>query len=72
MTGLAYPVVTSKIVGDTLLGYPENKIELKNIGDILSNADELIKRHMFKKLHFNILKKGLMQKLLNRKIRVKV
>jgi type I restriction enzyme S subunit len=68
MTGLAYPAVTSKIVGNTLLGYPKNKVEIEKIGNILSTLDELIQKINRIIEQTQRLKKGLMQKLLTKGI----
>lgn len=72
MTGLAYPAVTSKIVGNTILGYPRNKNEVETIGKILSKVDNLINQQIKEKSLFETLKKGLMQQLMTGKIRVEV
>ena len=67
-TGLAYPAVTSKIVGSALLGFPKNKIEAQKIGEILSKVDELIRKTIQIIEQTQRLKKGLMQKLLTKGI----
>ena len=68
MTGLAYPAVTSKIVGNTILGYPKNKNEIEKIGNILSNVVKLIQKTDQIIEQTQRLKKGLMQRLLTKGI----
>ena len=68
MTGLAYPAVTSKIVGNTILAYPESKKEIEKIGIILSKVDELIQKTEQIIEQTQRLKKGLMQRLLTKGI----
>ena len=68
MTGLAYPAVTSKIVGNTILASPKNMNEIEKIGTILSNVDELIQKTDQIIEQTQKLKKGLMQRLLTKGI----
>jgi len=72
MEGMAYPAVTGKIVGNCFMPYSQNEKERKRIGCILSNADKRITELKSKKSILQIVKKGLMQKLLTGKIRVKI
>jgi type I restriction enzyme S subunit len=46
--------------------------EQQKIADILSSVDEKLEVLLEKKVHYQVLKQGLMQQLLTGKIRVKV
>ena len=48
------------------------KLEQKQIASILSNVDSQINKEKLQKQNLELLKKGLMQKLLTGQIRVKV
>ena len=55
-----------------ILIYLPSIIEQKQIVDILSNVDSQIQKEKLQKLNLELLKKGLMQKLLTGEIRVKI
>jgi len=57
---------------ELLFFYPKDINEQEKIASILSNVDDSIQRHQEYKSKFEILKKGLMQKLLTGQIRVNV
>ena len=68
MEGMAYPAVTSKMVGDSLIPYPTDKNERLKIGSIFLNLDDLIQKTDQVIKQTQKLKKGLMQRLLTRGI----
>jgi len=70
VTGLAYPAITSKIVEKCLIPIPTDKEELYLISKTFSDIDLQIQFHIQYKKRLEILKRGLMQKLLTGKIRV--
>ena len=72
MEGLAYPAVTSKVVANSLIPYPIEKDERQKIASNLSGIDVYIQKNQEYKKKMELLKKGLMQKLLTGQIRVKV
>ena len=68
MEGMAYPAVTSKMVGDSLIPYPTDKNERLKIGSIFLNLNDLIQKTDQVIKQTQKLKKGLMQRLLTRGI----
>ena len=68
----AYPAVTSKVVANSLIPYPIEKDEKQKIASNLSGIDIYIQKNQEYKKKMELLKKGLMQKLLTGRIRVKV
>ena len=72
MEGLAYPAVTSKVVANSLIPYPIEKDEKQKIASNLSGIDVYIQKNQEYKKKIELLKKGLMQKLLTGQIRVRV
>lgn len=68
MEGMAYPAITSGIVGDSLIIYPSNKNETIKIGSILSAVDKNIQKTEQVIEQTQKLKKGLLQKLLTQGI----
>lgn len=71
MGGIVYPAISSSVVSNSLIPTPR-KDEQKQIATILSNVDSQINKEKLQKSNLEILKKGLMQKLLTGQIRVKV
>lgn len=65
MEGISYPAISSKIVGDSLIPYPDNVKEREKIGKILSNVSEVIQNIVNLEKQFHLLKKGIIQKLLD-------
>ena len=57
---------------NTLIIVPNKVKEQKHIADIISSVDEKIEQYEVKKQKLQLMKQGLMQKLLTGKIRVKV
>jgi type I restriction enzyme S subunit len=71
MTGTAIRRITLDKIRASLIPLPPI-LEQQKIASILSNIDELIKLKKQESFQFKIIKKGLMQKLLTGKIRVKI
>ncbi|WP_313232129.1 restriction endonuclease subunit S [Tissierella praeacuta] len=66
------PHVGHKNMSELKIALPSDMNEQQKIASILSSVDNQIEEHEIKKEKFQELKKGLMQKLLTGKIRVKV
>jgi type I restriction enzyme S subunit len=72
MEGMAYPAITSSDVANAIIPYPNDKKEMLKIGSVLDNIDSSLKLKSSFRHELENLKKGLMQKLLTGKTRVKV
>jgi type I restriction enzyme S subunit len=68
MEGMAYPAITSNIVGNSLIPYCKNENERIKIGSLLSDVANLIQKTDQVIEQTQRLKKGLMQKLLTKGI----
>jgi type I restriction enzyme S subunit len=68
MEGMAYPAVTSRIVGNSLVPWPSKIYERINIGRKLSKVDELIQKTDQVIEQTQRLKRGIMQRLLTKGI----
>lgn len=71
MMGASYPAIRSSTVSNSLIPFPSDKTESKRIGEMLSNIEKMIEKYLIMKSKLEILKKGLMQKLLTGQMRVK-
>jgi type I restriction enzyme, S subunit len=70
MEGMAYPAITSKIVGDCLIPIPTNENEINSISETFANVDTQIESQTQYKEKLQKLKKSLMQKLLTGEVRI--
>ena len=72
MEGMAYPAITSTVVGDCLIPIPTNEDEINLISETFANVDAQIYSQIKYKEKLERLKKSLIQKILTGEVRVKV
>ena len=70
--GTTVPTLNRNLLHPISIAIPKNIEEQQKIASILTRAEKLVEKEMQKKQLISVLKKGLMQKLLIGKIRVKV
>lgn len=66
MEGMAYPAITSNVIGNSLIPYSPNNLERGRIASILSKVDDLIQKTDVTIEETQTLKKSLMQELLTK------